>query len=149
MTDSSQQRVVPPQYGPPKNEIPAVLGAGVVWHGEGTGLAVPSLLVYSAGAELLILYLTKAPQPQATERVRATDDALRGLKVNGRSVDLLGGEYHAYGFSQRAWVAFHEGDLQGLTFTLDWPGIEPARHRVDGLQEAVSQVTVLWPSDGR
>jgi hypothetical protein len=109
-------------------------------------MAVPSLLVYTTGIELLILHRAKDRQSQGIERVRAVDDALRGLTANGRPVDLLGGEYLDYGFTQRAWVPFREGDVEGgVTFTLEWPGIEPAGHRIDGLREAVSRVIVLWP----
>jgi hypothetical protein len=149
MTESShsQHRVFLPGLYPPENEIPrAVASSHVVWRGEGAVIAVPSLLVYTTGIWLLVIFRSRDRQPADIGDARATSEALRGLTVNGRSVDLLGGEHHGYGFTYLAWSQFRGDDAgAGADFGLQWPGVEPATHHVDGIAEARSRVTVLWP----
>jgi hypothetical protein len=149
----SYGRIVQAAHGPPENELPAVLAprAAIMWRGDGIVIAVPSLLAYSTGVWLLILCRTRDEEPRAIEHTRATSDALRGLTANSRAVELLGGEYAEHGFTYRGWVQFHEDGSDfttGITFRLEWPGITPGEHHVDGLQEATRQVVVLWPSGG-
>jgi hypothetical protein len=136
----NQQRVIHASHGPPDNEIPAVLAPGVAWRGDGAVLAVPSLLVYTTGIELLVMYRTKATGRPSLAEARAAAP-LSGLTVNDRPVGALGGGYDDHGFTYRAWVPL-EG-LDSVTFALDWPGIEPARRHVTGLREAASRVIVI------
>lgn len=143
MTRRNQQHVIHAQYEPPGNEVPAVIPAGVIWREDGTVIAVPSLLLYTTGAELLIMGRYRDLQPWTDEvytnnvRVR-----LRGLTVNGHPVTLLHGDYRDHGFTYRAWTPLDGAD--SLTIALNWPGTGPAEHRVAGLQEAASRITALW-----
>ncbi|HMH90979.1 MAG TPA: GrpB family protein [Streptosporangiaceae bacterium] len=138
----------PAQHEPPPNELPAVLAPALTWPGDEIIMAIPSLLVYTTGVDLLLIYRTRAEQPRDTENARATAAALRGLTANGRPVELQHGRHDEHGFTYRAWVPFEHSqraDPSGdITFELDWPGIEPARHRVTGIREAAAQAVVLW-----
>jgi GrpB-like predicted nucleotidyltransferase (UPF0157 family) len=136
------------QHEPPPNELPAVLAPALTWQGDEVIMAIPSLLVYSTGAELLLIYRARAEQAWDTENVRAARAALRGLTANGRPVEPQHGSYREHGFTYQAWVPFEHSqraDPSGdITFELDWPGIEPARHRVTGIREAAARAVVLW-----
>jgi GrpB-like predicted nucleotidyltransferase (UPF0157 family) len=142
------RRYFPAQHEPPPNELPAVLAPALTWPGDEIIMAIPALLVYTTGVELLLIYSTRAAQPRDTEHARATGAALRGLTANGRPVGLHHGSYREHGFTYQAWVPFEHSrraDPSGdLTFELDWPGIEPARHRVTGIREAAARAVVLW-----
>jgi hypothetical protein len=141
-------RKIRPDYGPPENELPVVVPApDLVWRGDGIVFAIPSLQVYTTGAELLILCRSTRAQIRDVEHSRSTARALDGLRADGHHVGLLGGEHKDHGFTYRAWTTFSEDipDVDGVvTFTLDWPGTDPAEHRVAGLREAASRVVVLW-----
>lgn len=143
MTRRNQQHIIHGQHEPPGNEVPAAVSVGVVWRKDGAVVAVPSLLLYTTGAELLIMGRYRDPQPRTdesyTNSVRVT---LRSLTVNGRPVTLLHGDYSDHGFTYRAWTPLDGADV--LTIALDRPGAGPAEHRVTGLQQAASRVTVLW-----
>jgi hypothetical protein len=146
MKRRSQQLVVNAPHRPPENEVPVVITSGILWRSEGAVMAVPSLLVYTTGIELLIMYRVKGSQTWDVEHVRATSDTLRGLTANGRPVELLGGQYLDHGFTYRAWIRSRERDLEeGIDFSLEWPGFEPTAHRIDDLRETTSQVIILWP----
>jgi hypothetical protein len=144
-------------YGPPENEMPAVLPAGVSWHGDGIVVAIPVLLVYTTGTELLILCRARQSEPrsevpsgtkESMERSQAIGDGLRGLRANGRPVELLRGAHGERGFSYRAWAAFLDGPGAApadITFSLEWSGTENAEHRVTGISEAAAASEVLWP----
>jgi hypothetical protein len=131
--------------GPPENELPAVLETpSVIWHGDGTVLAVPSLWVYTTGAEMLILYRARQAQSREIDNARLVSDTLpRGLRVNGRAVTLLDGEFLDHGFRYRAWVPFVTGE-RDLVFTLEWAGVEAGERRVAGVGEAAGRAVVLW-----
>jgi hypothetical protein len=124
------------------------LAPSLTCRGDGIILAIPALLVYTTGADLLLIYRGRAEQVWDTESVRATRAALRGLTANGRPVALQHGGYHGHGFSYQAWVPLEPGqraDPGGdATVELDWPGIEPAGHRVTGIREAAARAVVLW-----
>jgi hypothetical protein len=100
------RRYFPAQHEPPPNELPAVLAPALTWRGDEIIMAIPSLLVYTTGADLLLIYRTRAEQAWDTENVRATRAALRGLTANGRPVELQHGRYHEHGFTYQAWVPF-------------------------------------------
>ena len=134
--------------GPPENELPVPVAAPeVVWRGDGIVFAIPSLQVYTTGAELNIVYRTPGAHPRTVEQSRQTREALMRLTVNGRKVTLLGGEHTDHGFTYRAWKTFRaeEANLD-LVFILGWPGITPAEHRVPAatINEAIRHVTALW-----
>jgi hypothetical protein len=148
----STGRIIQAAHGPPENELPSALtsGPGIVWRGDGIAIAIPSLLAYTTGVWLLIMCRTVDKQPRTTEHARASSEALQGLTVNGRPVQLLGGEYTDHGFTYRAWTQFRKGHDElgtGITFRLDWPGITPGEHHVGGLLEATRRVVALWPPD--
>lgn len=146
MKRHSQRLVVKAPHRPPENEVPTVIASGIFWRSEGAVIAVPSLLVYTTGIELLIMYRVKDLQASGVEHVRATRDALRGLAANGRPVELLGGHYLDHGFTYGAWIRLHDGDLEaGINFSLEWPGFEPNAYRIDGLRETTGRVIILWP----
>jgi hypothetical protein len=142
----SQQRIYSPRHRPPENEVPvAIATPHVLWRTEGTVMAVPSVLIYTTGVWLLALFRTPEKQSRTPEQVAALSNALRGLTVNGRAVELLGGEHGDHGFTYSAWVQFPEGSFRtGIAFNLEWPGIQPEEHHVNGLVEARSKVTILW-----
>jgi hypothetical protein len=133
---------------PPENELPVPVAAPeVVWRGDGIVFAIPSLQVYTTGAELNIVYRTPGAHPRTVEQSRQTREALMHLTVNGRKVTLLGGEHTDHGFTYRAWKTFRaeEANLD-LVFILDWPGITRSEHRVPAatINEAMRRVTALW-----
>jgi hypothetical protein len=111
--------------------------------------AIPSLHVYTTGAELHIIYRTSGAHPRTTEQAQQTTERLGQLKVNGRQVTLLGGEHKDHGYNYRAWIAFRPDDAgHDLVFSLQWPGITPAEHGVPAatIADGSSRVTTLWPS---
>ncbi len=133
--------------GPPRNEIPAALATTIRWRGEGIVIAIPSLLVYTTGAWMLILCRTVARQPATIENARAVMSKLRGLTVNGRPVDDLGGQHNDHGFAYQAWMMFRPEEVgSDLVFALDWPEIAPAEHQVPAtsITQAMRQATILW-----
>lgn len=137
----------PPSDGPPPNELPvAVAAPELVWHGDGIVYAIPSLEVYTTGAELHILFRTA--QVHFRSRVeQAARDALTFLTVNGSHLTPLGGGITDHGFSYRAWKDWPSTEVShDLAFALKWPEIAPAEHRISGavIVRAVSRVTTLW-----
>jgi hypothetical protein len=144
------RRVIHAHYGPPENELPVVLATpDVIWRGEEIVLAVPSLLVYTTGVELLIMCRAGQSQLRTIEHVRATAERLRDLKANGGQVGLLGGEYYDHGFTYRAWFTFAANGRDfipagDLTFVLEWPEVERAEHRVPGVRDAAGRAVLLW-----
>lgn len=132
----------------PENELPVPVAAPeLVWRGDGIVFAIPSLQVYTTGAELNIFYRTPEAHPRTVEQSRQTTEVLMHLTVNGRKVTLLGGEHTDHGFTYRAWKTFRaeEADLD-LVFMLDWPGITHSEHRVSAaaINAAIRRVTPLW-----
>jgi hypothetical protein len=116
-----------------------------MWRGENAVMAVPSLLIYTTGIQLLTMHRIRHREASGIDHVAATSEALRGLTADGRPVELLGGRHTSHGFTYSAWVRFYGENLSsGVTFNLKWPGMEPAAHRVGGLTEAHGRVTVLW-----
>src|SRR5215472_12863972 len=112
----SVRRVVHVAHEPPENELPVVLSPGISWSGAGVVIAIPALLLYSTGFELLIMYRTNRPREvtgddlsyadyagAATLHAREISEKLSGLKVNGRPVTQLGEQFHDHGFNGRAW----------------------------------------------
>jgi len=156
-------RIVHVQHAPPENELPVVLAPGISWSGVGVIFAIPALLLYSTGFELLIMFRSLRQQVATTEdlsdaearqryahaatlRARDITEKLNGLKVNGRSVTQLGEQLNDHGFNGRAWVpagALVDGDQ---VFTLDWPGIENVEQRISraAIADALPMVTALW-----
>jgi hypothetical protein len=151
MSNLRSQQIRHPSHEPPANELPVALATPeLTWRGDGTGFAVPSLYVYTTGAELLIIFRARTEQPGGIERIGAISDSLpRSLRVNGYPVELLGGQHQNHGFTYRAWVAFTPDEpAPDLVLTLDWPGISPAEIRVAAadLAEAVAGAEALWPT---
>jgi hypothetical protein len=146
MSERSQQRIFNPRHRPPENEVPvAVATPNVQWRAEGTVMAVPSVLVYTSGIWLLVLFRTAAKQSRVPEEVAAQSNALHGLTANGRPVELLAGEHNDHGFTYSAWVEFIEDNLRtGIKFNLEWPGIQSGERRVSELMDARNQVITLW-----
>ena len=138
------------RYGPPENELPVVLATPeVTWRGDGLVVAIPSLLVYATGFELLIICRAREIQLKTVEHVRATTERLRGLKANGRKIGMLGGQYYDHGFIYRAWFTFAANEQDfiptgDVTFELEWPEVEHAEYRVVGVREAASRAVILW-----
>jgi hypothetical protein len=148
-------------HGPPGNELPAALATrDLVCRADDIALAIPSLLVYSLGIELLILGRYREAQTvdpsedrqaaanRLTESTRERADQLpRLVTVNGRPVELLGGQSDRHGFSYRAWAA----GLAGTNFvvSLSWPGAPTTTHTVleAEIADAVRRVlaTRWWP----
>ncbi len=155
----SVQRIVQVEHEPPENELPVVLMPGISWSGAGVVFAIPALLLYSTGFELLIMYRSRWQQDVTGDDLSTADYAsaamlhardisekLNGLKVNGRSVTQLGEQFNDHGFNGRAWVpasALVDGDQ---VLTLDWPGLENAEQRIarKAIVDARPRVTALW-----
>jgi hypothetical protein len=146
----SSGRIFHARHEPPEDELPAILATPwVVWRGDGIVLAIPALMIYTTGVYLLILYRTRYTQVRDIEEARAAADRLRGLKANGRAVTLLGGEHRGYGFTYRAWAEFStsEGDAlpgDSVSFELEWPEVDRAAHRVEGVRHAAGKAVTLW-----
>jgi hypothetical protein len=135
--------------GPPSDELPSVLPTpSIIWRGDGIVVAVPSLQVYSTGAELTIMCRMMLPQPRTVEHARATVARLSQLRANGGPVVLAGGSYDDFGFTYRAWVPA-TGDTAVLTLELGWPEVGQMQHQVPGIRDAAAKVTRLWPVIGR
>lgn len=163
MERESVRRVVHVTHGPPENELPVVLTPGISWSNAGLVFAIPALLLYSTGIELLIMFRSVRQQVETTEdlsdaagrqwyastamlHARDITDKLNGLKMNGRPVTQLGEQFIDHGFNGRAWVpagALVDGDQ---ILTLDWPGIETAGQRIARatIVNALPRVTALW-----
>jgi hypothetical protein len=150
MSNPRRHRITHAAHEPPVNELPVVLGTPeLAWRGDGIVFAIPSLLIYTTGVEILILCRTRYPQIKNIENARASADALRNLVANGMPVELLsGGERHEHGLTYRAWVSFASGglDVRGgdLRFALEWPGVEPAEHQVPHIRELAAGAVILW-----
>jgi hypothetical protein len=143
---TSRKRVFNVKYAPPEDEVPVALAPDIRWSGDGIALAVPSLLLYSTGFELLILVRSRDKEPRDFEQVDRIEERLRGLRINGRAVTLTGGEFLDHGSTWRAWVpasALVDGDQ---VVTLDWPGIEASERRIarETIVQALPNVTALW-----
>jgi hypothetical protein len=151
-----------PAHEPPFSELPAVLATpDLVGRADHIALAIPSLLVYSTGIELLILCRYRegriddptedrqALAHRLTESARDTSDQLpRLVTVNGTPVELLGGRSDRHGFTYRAWSLFRsEVDGTDLVISLSWPGVPTTTVTVDApqLADVVQRVVTLWP----
>jgi hypothetical protein len=147
--------------GPPGNELPvAIATPDLVSRADDIAVAIPSLLVYTIGIELLILgryrearivdpaedHQAAANRLTAATRER-TDQLPRLVTFNGRPVELLGGQGDQHGFTYRAWAA----NLAGRNFvvSLSWPGAPTTTHTVKGAEMADAMRRVLatrwWP----
>jgi hypothetical protein len=90
--------------GPLADELPAAGHTpGIVWRGDGIVVAVPSLQMYSTGAELAIRHMTLA-QARIIEHAQASSDRLSQLRVNGIPVSQYGCSYDEFGSTHRARV---------------------------------------------
>jgi hypothetical protein len=150
MSNPRRHRITHAAHEPPVNELPVALGTpDLVWRGDGVVFAIPSLLVYSTGVEVLILCRSRSSQIRNMENARVSADALRNLVANGMPVELLsGGEHHEHGLTYRAWVSFASTglDVRGgdLRFALELPGVERAEHQVSQIREAAAGAVILW-----
>lgn len=145
MSDVQRYSLIRAKAQPPENELPAVLAApDVVWRGDGVVFAIPSLAIYTTGAEIEIVYRTAGDHPRTTEQALQTSDSLRNLTANGHPVALLGGEHKDHGFSYRAWISFTGSAPRDIAFALEWPGVEAGQRQVSGIAEAARRITVLW-----
>ncbi len=155
--------LVRPAHQPPVNEIPAVLTTPeLVSRADQIAVAIPSLLVYSTGVELLILcrYREERTAPsgadpqqvanRATEQARETAGQIpRLITVNTKPVEMLGGHSDAqHGWTYRAWSRFlPEAAGADLVVGLSWPGVLSVTVSVGAarLADAVRRVVTLWP----
>jgi len=163
MERESRRRFVRVTQGPPENELPAVVAAGISWSGAGVVFAVPALLVYSTGFELLIMFRSEWKQVETGEdlsdplgrrwhaheamlHMRDIGEKLHGLRVNGRSVTQLGQHFNDHGFDGRGWVSAGTLAVGDQVLTLDWAGIESDGRVVPraAFVDALPQVTALW-----
>jgi hypothetical protein len=150
--------------GPPDNELPAVVAAGISWSGTGVVLAIPALLVYSTGFEMLVIFRTQRKQLDTGDdlgdalgrrrhahaamlHMRDLGQKLNGLQVNGRPVTQLVKQFNDHGFDGRAWVVARTLAVRDQTVTLDWPGIDGAPQVLPraAFVDALPRVTTLWP----
>lgn len=136
-------------HKPPFNELPAVLETPqLASFGEEIVLAVPALLVYTTGAELLIMCRSRKERNRGMNDVSDTAAVLdRSIRVNGVAVELLGGQHYEYGFTYRAWTLFRPDEGSDLIFSFSWPEVPTATARIeaDQLADAVRRVVTLWP----
>jgi hypothetical protein len=151
--------IVGSRYGPPDNELPAVIDMASSWIGDGVAIAVPSCLVYSNGVLLTAIGRTRAQRSgDIHEAARLVRDGLEGrpdaqlfrLTVNGGRASLMGGQHHDYGWEHRLWKSFGEaGAVEGLRIGLEWrdAGIGCNEHQIGGetVSNAVARVITLWP----
>lgn len=153
------KRIVRVEHAPPENELPVVLPSDITWSGAGVVFAIPALLLYTTGVELLIIYQTQQP-PVVTGDDRSSGDAsaatlyardiiekLQGLKVNGRPVTSLGGDFNDRGrYDGREWVPARVLVNGDQVFTLDWPGIANVERRIAraSIVDAMPRITTLW-----
>jgi hypothetical protein len=142
------QGVFQHQHKAPENELPTALPTPeLTWAVPGGVLAIPVLLVYSAGFELLIMYRSREPQPRDLGVVQQAAEQLRGLRVNGHAVELHSGDHGGRGFTYLAWYQLRPGEPASAEFGLDWPGTEHRMHLVPLIQEAAAQATPLWTGE--
>ena len=134
-----------PGHGAPENELPvAVTAPAAVWRGDGAVFAIPSLHVYTPGAELHIMYRTAGERPGTAEQARKDAQALRYLSAAGQPVTLLRGSHAGHGFTYQAWISFTGPAPEDLAVTLDWPGFDDRPRLVPGIRDAAQRVTTLW-----
>jgi hypothetical protein len=134
---------------PPVNELPAALATpDLVSRGDDIALAIPSLLVYTLGIELLIVcrYRSARTVDRTEDPQEIANRLPRLVTVNGRPVEVLGGQSDRHGFTYRAWAG-----LAGKNFvvSLSWPGAPTTTWTVDQAEmaDAVRRVlaTRWWP----
>lgn len=143
---ASRRLIIHTMYGPPANELPAVLLTSVVWRGDGIVIAIPSLYVYTTGAEATIFCRTRHGNMNDQEHVRESREGLLTLKADEVPVTLLGGEHQERGFTYRAWIPFVSNlhDVTGFTLRLNWPLVDGSTQRVEGVGRALQDVEILW-----
>jgi hypothetical protein len=157
-----RQFVHRPGHEPPANEIPAVLAtADLASRADHIALAIPSLLVYSTGFELLLCrYREGRTVDRSEDRQEAANRYLESFResvdqlpqritVNANPVEMLGGQGDSYGFTYQAWARFRpEAAGAALVFSLSWPGVPTTTSTIDAAQiaDAVGRVISLWPA---
>jgi hypothetical protein len=151
-SQSSHSQQIWPGHRPPLNELPVPVTAKLVWRSEGVALAIPSLLVYTTGIEMYILYRTHTMQATGVEATvkasRAWRQKLVGLTINGVPVEVLGTQYFDFGSTTHVWSSFepHRGKVadEDLSFKLDWPEFADNVRVVRGVYSEIAKVTILW-----
>jgi hypothetical protein len=158
-TEPSSELLVAAQ-GSPMNELPVPVVASISWRATGLVFAIPVLLVYTTGVEIMILFRARdenpASHPQSVSRefsnMRDWQKRLTKLRVNGAPVDVLGGQFFESGFNVRAWSAYsvHQANQPGneMLFELDWPEFETASYTLPDVRREAMNTETLWPDNG-
>jgi hypothetical protein len=158
------QLLIRPAHEPPFSELPAVLATpDLVGRADHIALAIPSLLVYSTGIELLVLCRyregrtvdrTEDPQQVANRGIESArelaDQLPRLISVNTNPVELLGGRSDQHGFTYRAWAPFWTEDAgTDVVISLSWPGVPTATRTIEAAEvaAAMQRVVALWPQN--
>lgn len=140
----------------PRNELPVPVPASISWRAAGLVLAIPVLLCYSTGIEIMILLRVRDTGAEGDPRsvaedfnsVRAWRKRIATLKVNGASVDILGGEFFESGFNVTAWSphAIQKAGSLGdeIIFDLDWPEFDSASRVLTGVRRETIDPEILW-----
>lgn len=126
------------EHEPPDDELPGIADPGhVIWRGISAVVAVPVLMVFTTGVELLLLGRGDSLAMNDHATYKAFIDGLGGrpiaggveFGVNGQPISTLGGQARKHTFRQRGWIA---GTDRDLVFSLRWPdvGIEYAERVV-------------------
>lgn len=144
----SRHQVIHVTHGPPDDEMPVVLATpDLVWHGDGIVVAIPSLLVYTTGAEITIMARTRHGHMNDDEHSRASRTALTALKASNIRVTMLGGQHQEHGFTYRGWIPLGAGP-EDVAVSFGWPaaGIADSEIRIAGqkLAHAAARAVVLW-----
>jgi hypothetical protein len=140
--------------GPPPNELPALIDPGrVAWRSEAVALSVPYLLVYTTGAEFVLLGRSKARRVDATKLAQELrrgfggHETGQGFSFRSLGVVALGSEVRDDGaFRCLGWVPIPAaGDV---VMSLEWPsqGIAKGEHRIEGerIRQAAGRALNLW-----
>lgn len=150
------------RHGPPSNELPALLDAEpAMWHGRDIHLAATAFLVYSTGAEFIVLGRSRrlplhegvgyASAHRGFTRDDGGDPGGLRIGVHDATVTPLGADYHEHDFRASYWVAL-PADGHDLILFAEWyaAGIQHSEHRIPGgaIAEAATRITVLWPTIG-
>lgn len=157
MNEDPNRRVIISGHIVPTNELPVPVPASITWRATGLVFAIPVLLFYSTGVEMMILLRVKdtdaSGEPRSVSRdfgnVRNWRKRVARLRVNGGQVDLLGGEFFESGCNASAWSAYsaQQADLLsgGMRFDLDWPEFENASHVLTDVRREAMDSEILWP----
>ena len=156
MNEGPNHRLIISGHIVPTNELPVPFPASIIWRTTGLVFAIPVLLFYTTGIEMMIRLRVRdkdlMDEPRSASRdfgnMRDWQKRITRLRVDGAPVDLLGGEFFESGCNVSAWSAYNAQQVNltgGMRFDLDWPEFENASHVLTDVHREAMGSEILWP----